>query len=140
MTVAHQTTFRRFEEAHAAAQQQVAPLRHAMQWMTWGHPPRSAAAMCMVCGRTLRIERTRHGLFHLEGDALRACGQRDRALLLGTTSRSRPVAAPGGRDGGTGGNSVLMQWVTTHGTVVPASRYETASTSVTGGFGQRTLY
>ena len=85
-TVAPQTAFGSFEEAHAAAQHQVAELHHAMQWLTWGHPPRSAAAMCMVCGHTLRIDRTRNGLFHLEGDALRACGQRDRALLLGTTS------------------------------------------------------
>jgi hypothetical protein len=39
-----------------------------------------------------------------------------------------------------GSNSPLTQWVITHGTVVPASRYETSSTSTTGGFGQATLY
>ena len=73
MTVPHETTFRSFEQAHAAAQQQVAELGHAMQWMTWGRPPRSAHAVCVVCSRTLRIERTRHGLFHLAGDALGVC-------------------------------------------------------------------
>ena len=75
MTVAQQTTFRSFEEAYAAAQHQVAELRHRMQWLTWGHPPRSAVAVCVVCGHTLRIARTRQGLFHLEGDALGACVQ-----------------------------------------------------------------
>ena len=85
-TVAQQITFRSFEQAHAAAQHQGAELGHAMQWLTWGHPPRAAAAMCAVCGHTLLIARTRNGLFHLKGDALRACGPRDRALLLGTTS------------------------------------------------------
>jgi hypothetical protein len=47
-TVAQQTTFRSFEEAHAAAQHQVAELGHAMQGLTWGHPPRAAAAMCIA--------------------------------------------------------------------------------------------
>ena len=46
----------------------------------------------------------------------------------------------GGGPGGSGGNSALVQWVTTHGTTVPSSRYETSSTSATGGFGQATLY
>jgi 4-amino-4-deoxy-L-arabinose transferase-like glycosyltransferase len=52
----------------------------------------------------------------------------------------------GGAAGGFGGrsstssNSALVQWVITHGTVVPASQYETSSTSTTGGFGQATLY
>jgi hypothetical protein len=41
---------------------------------------------------------------------------------------------------GEGSNSALVQWVITHGTVVPASRYETSSTSTMGGFGQATLY
>jgi 4-amino-4-deoxy-L-arabinose transferase-like glycosyltransferase len=42
--------------------------------------------------------------------------------------------------GGNGGNSALMQWVQTHGTVVPASQYTTSSTT-TGGSGQgSTLY
>ena len=73
MTVVQQTTFRSFELAHAVAQHQVAELRHGMQWLTWGHPPQSAVAVCVVCGHTLRIARTRQGLFHLEGDALGAC-------------------------------------------------------------------
>jgi hypothetical protein len=81
MTVAYHTPLRSFEEAHAAAQRRVAELHHAMQWLTWGHPPRSAAAVCVVCGRALRIERTRHGLFQLEGDALRACVQPQFASL-----------------------------------------------------------
>jgi hypothetical protein len=42
----------------------------------------------------------------------------------------------GGGPGGSGGNSALVQWVTTHGTVVPSSRYETSSTSATGGAAQ----
>jgi 4-amino-4-deoxy-L-arabinose transferase-like glycosyltransferase len=46
----------------------------------------------------------------------------------------------GGPGSGSGSNSALVQWVTTHGTVVPASRYETASPSATDGFGQTTLY
>jgi len=46
----------------------------------------------------------------------------------------------GGGQGGGGGNTALTQWVTTHGTVVPASRYETGSTSTTSGGGQTTLY
>ena len=41
----------------------------------------------------------------------------------------------GGRGGG--GNTALTQWVTTHGTVVPASRYETLSTSTMLGGGVR---
>jgi 4-amino-4-deoxy-L-arabinose transferase-like glycosyltransferase len=41
---------------------------------------------------------------------------------------------------GEGSNSALVQWVITHGTVVPAGQYETSSTSTTGGFGQATLY
>src|SRR5439155_14532328 len=47
---------------------------------------------------------------------------------------------PGAGGGGASGNSALVQWVTTHGPVVPSSRYETSSTSATGGFGQATLY
>jgi len=46
----------------------------------------------------------------------------------------------GGGPGGGGGNAALMQWITTHGTVVPASRYETGSTSTTRGGGQTSLY
>ena len=45
-----------------------------------------------------------------------------------------------GGNGGPGGNSALTQWVTAHGTVVPASQYETSSTSATSGFGQTALY
>jgi 4-amino-4-deoxy-L-arabinose transferase-like glycosyltransferase len=41
---------------------------------------------------------------------------------------------------GGGSNRALVQWVIRHGTVVPTSRYETSSTSATGGFGQTTLY
>jgi len=46
----------------------------------------------------------------------------------------------GGGPGGGGGNTALTQWITTHGTVVPASRYETGSTSTTSGGGQTSLY
>jgi hypothetical protein len=52
----------------------------------------------------------------------------------------------GGAFGGFGGrsstssNGALVQWVLKHGTVVPASCYETSSTATTGGFGQATLY
>jgi 4-amino-4-deoxy-L-arabinose transferase-like glycosyltransferase len=42
------------------------------------------------------------------------------------------------QSGGMGGNSSLMQWVQAHGTVVPASQYETSSTGTAGG--QTTLY
>jgi len=41
----------------------------------------------------------------------------------------------GGGGGGASSNSTLTQWVTTHGTVVPDSRYETSSTAATSGFG-----
>ena len=66
----------------------------------------------------------------------------------GSTLRELPAAIraqieKGGAFGGFGGrssNSALVQWVIKHGTVVPASRYETSSTSTTGGFGQATLY
>jgi hypothetical protein len=34
ITLAQQTTFWSFEQAHAAAQHQVAELGHAMQWRT----------------------------------------------------------------------------------------------------------
>ncbi len=43
---------------------------------------------------------------------------------------------PGGRDGGT---DALTQWITTHGTVVPASAYATGS-AATAGAGGQTLY
>jgi 4-amino-4-deoxy-L-arabinose transferase-like glycosyltransferase len=66
----------------------------------------------------------------------------------GSTLRELPAALraqieKGGAFGGFGGrssNSVLVQWVIRHGTVVPASKYETSSTSTTGGVGQATLY
>jgi 4-amino-4-deoxy-L-arabinose transferase-like glycosyltransferase len=66
----------------------------------------------------------------------------------GSTLRELPAALraqieKGGALGGFGGrssNSGLVQWVIKHGTVVPASRYETSATSTTGGFGQATLY
>ena len=45
-----------------------------------------------------------------------------------------------GGPGGGGGNAALTQWITTHGKVVPASRYETGATSTTSGGGQTTLY
>jgi 4-amino-4-deoxy-L-arabinose transferase-like glycosyltransferase len=45
-----------------------------------------------------------------------------------------------GGPGGEGGNAALTQWITTHGTVVPASRYEAGSTSTTSGGRQATLY
>ena len=65
--------FRTFTDARTVAEQQAVAGGHRVQWMIWGHPPGSASAVCVVCGHTLRIERTRHGLFHLEGDALGAC-------------------------------------------------------------------
>jgi 4-amino-4-deoxy-L-arabinose transferase-like glycosyltransferase len=40
--------------------------------------------------------------------------------------------------GGNGSNSALMQWVQTHGTVVPTSQYEASSTATTNGGGQGT--
>jgi hypothetical protein len=46
----------------------------------------------------------------------------------------------GGGMGGGGGNSTLVQWVASHGTVVPVSTYDGSSTATTGGFGQATLY
>jgi hypothetical protein len=66
----------------------------------------------------------------------------------GSTLRELPAAIRaqierGGAFGGFGGrssNSALVQWVIRHGTVVPASRYETSATSTTGGSGQATLY
>jgi 4-amino-4-deoxy-L-arabinose transferase-like glycosyltransferase len=74
-------------------------------------------------------------------------GDGSAGALSGNTLRELPAALraqieKGGAFGGFGGgsNSALTQWVTTHGTVVPASRYETSSTSATGGFGQATLY
>ncbi len=47
------------------------------------------------------------------------------------------VQSGGFGGGGQGGNSALIQWVTAHGTAVPASQYQTSSS---GGFGQATLY
>ena len=66
----------------------------------------------------------------------------------GSTLRELPAAIRaqierGGAFGSFGGrssNSALVQWVIRHGTVVPASRYETSATSTTGGSGQATLY
>jgi 4-amino-4-deoxy-L-arabinose transferase-like glycosyltransferase len=66
----------------------------------------------------------------------------------GSTLKELPAAIRaqierGGAFGGFGGrssNSALVQWVIKHGTVVPASRYETSATSTTGSFGQTTLY
>jgi 4-amino-4-deoxy-L-arabinose transferase-like glycosyltransferase len=47
------------------------------------------------------------------------------------------VQSGGFSGGGQGGNSALTQWITTHGTAVPSSQYQTSSS---GGFGQATLY
>jgi len=58
-------------------------------------------------------------------------------LALGYNGLSRLLGGSGTPGGGRGGNTALTQWITTHGTVVPASRYETRSTSTTSGGGRR---
>jgi 4-amino-4-deoxy-L-arabinose transferase-like glycosyltransferase len=71
-------------------------------------------------------------------DAILTTAQLARLVANGTVHYF--LVQSGGMGGG-GSNSALMQWVQTHGTVVPTSQYETSSTATTGGFGQAsTLY
>ena len=53
-------------------------------------------------------------------------------FLVSSGARADPV-------GGMAARTPLTQWITTHGTVVPASQYATGSAATTGGGGQ-TLY
>lgn len=69
-------------------------------------------------------------------DQILTTGQLARLVANGTVHYF--LVQSGGQGGG-GGNTTLTTWVTTHGTVVPASRYETASTATQGG-GQTALY
>jgi 4-amino-4-deoxy-L-arabinose transferase-like glycosyltransferase len=45
----------------------------------------------------------------------------------------------GGMGGPGGGNSALSTWVQEHGTIIPASKYSSSSSSI-GGFGSGSLY
>jgi len=73
-------------------------------------------------------------------DQILTTGQLARLVANGTIHYFLIQGGGQGGGGGAGGNAALMQWVTTHGTLVPAGRYETGSTSTTQGGGQATLY
>ena len=47
----NETAVESFEQVRAAAQRRVAELGHGMQWMTWGCPPHTAGAVCVLWPR-----------------------------------------------------------------------------------------